>query len=86
MGHNSSLAFLVNLWQVGNTSVEQNYDLDNATYIAREMHKINYNTDFIPRDCPLYGENAFALVNNAFRNNRGGLFHIPPSVSRGWVG
>ncbi|CAK8992210.1 unnamed protein product, partial [Durusdinium trenchii] len=54
-GHNSSLVFLDNILQLGNSHVLEDFWLHQASECARHVYFLNFNTYKIQDDCPIWG-------------------------------
>eukprot|EP00449_Zooxanthella_nutricula_P033361 CAMPEP_0198491998 /NCGR_PEP_ID=MMETSP1462-20131121/3160_1 /TAXON_ID=1333877 /ORGANISM="Brandtodinium nutriculum, Strain RCC3387" /LENGTH=1167 /DNA_ID=CAMNT_0044220631 /DNA_START=77 /DNA_END=3575 /DNA_ORIENTATION=- len=71
VGHSSSFLFLDHLVYRSNPDVLNTYQLGQAIEVAKQMYKLNFNTNRIPKDCPIWGTAAFKLKHTAFSQNEG---------------
>ena len=65
-GHNSLFGFIFNLLKEGNPHVLHQYNLSRATEIAKTIHRLNFNSVSIPRNCPIYGDDWTRLTHTDF--------------------
>ena len=65
-GHNSSLVFLDILRSAQNTTFQQHIGLRQAVQCARHLFYLNFNTYYVPDDCPIWGGRVPQLLHTAF--------------------